>query len=204
MKRLLFLLVIVCIFFSSYSSQKKSIVVENNKYLEGDNQMTISSEAYLLEKSFVKFVQPQTNKEKFLTGFKVENATLNLDCENGTDYIGTACLMNVTDLSKIVTPYSVVVVGDVNGDGKQTITDIVKVATYAEKKSGLSGESYIMAADYNDDNTVTSNDTNSLAYYMIGKEEIPMVGNSTVGKNIELITKSLILSVNSSKKILKK
>lgn len=201
MKRLLVLLVIVCIFFSSYSSSKKSVVVENSKYLEGDKQMTISSDNYLLEESFVKFVQPKTNKEKFLTGFKVENATLNLDCENGTDYVGTACLMNVTDLSKQVTPYSVVVVGDVNGDGKQTITDIVKVATYAEKKSGLSKETYVLAADYDNDDNISSKDTNSLAYYMVGNDELPLVGDSTVGKNIELITKTLMLSKGSSSKI---
>ena len=53
--------------------------------------------------------------------------------------------------------YNIAVLGDTNGDGKLDLKDIMKVANYVYKdKNSLSG-SYLIAADYNLDNSYNNN-----------------------------------------------
>ena len=59
--------------------------------------------------------------------------------------------------------YSIAILGDVNGDGKCNLSDIMKLANYVYKdKSSLTG-AYLMAGDYNLDNSYNLQDIMKIA-----------------------------------------
>lgn len=69
------------------------------------------------------------------------------------------------------TTYTVIVVGDVNGDGKINVTDIVKISRHIAIIETLSG-SYAQAADVNSNGKVTSTDIVQLARHIAGIKRI--------------------------------
>lgn len=67
--------------------------------------------------------------------------------------------------------YTVVIKGDVNGDGKIYATDYVKIKNHIMGKSKLSG-AYYMAADINQDNQIYATDYMRIKNYIMGKSFI--------------------------------
>lgn len=67
--------------------------------------------------------------------------------------------------------YTVVVKGDVNGDGKIYATDYVKVRNHIMGKTKLAG-AYLMAADINNDGNIYATDYVKIRNYIMGKGEI--------------------------------
>ena len=67
--------------------------------------------------------------------------------------------------------YTLVVTGDVNGDGKITITDVVALQSHVLGKQTLEG-AYREAADLNNDGYVTLTDVVKAARVIIGKDTI--------------------------------
>ena len=67
--------------------------------------------------------------------------------------------------------YTVVVKGDVNGDGKIYATDYVKVKNHIMGKSSLSG-SYLLAADINNDGKIYATDYVLIKNHIMGKTTI--------------------------------
>ena len=66
---------------------------------------------------------------------------------------------------------TIVVTGDVNGDGKITITDVVKLQSNVAGASSLSG-AYAAAADINGDGRVTITDVVQAAQITVGQRTI--------------------------------
>lgn len=192
--------VIIFINFFSFKidCKKMEVFVQSNNYLEGNFQ--IVSEQYIVEDKKIKAVAPKTEKSKFLNSFQTQNILLDLNCNNGTDYVGSGCIMNLHNQDLKSENYNIAVTGDVTGDGNHTLTDIVKIATYAEKKSGFSNEIYIDAADIDQNKTVTVDDTKTLAYYTIQNLEVP-VRQYPTNASFEILSKTMILSRGSNSKI---
>lgn len=69
------------------------------------------------------------------------------------------------------TTSTIVVTGDVNGDGKITITDVVKLQSHVVGKAALSG-AYSSAADINSDGKITITDVVQAAQVTVGKRTI--------------------------------
>lgn len=69
------------------------------------------------------------------------------------------------------TTYTAVVLGDVNGDGKISVTDIVKLSRHLAVIDTLSGV-YLDAADVNMNGKVTSTDIVQLARHIAGIKTI--------------------------------
>ena len=67
--------------------------------------------------------------------------------------------------------YTLVVTGDVNGDGKITITDVVALQSQVVGKQELTG-AYKEAADLNNDGKVTITDVVKAARVVVGKDSI--------------------------------
>ena len=69
------------------------------------------------------------------------------------------------------TSLTIVVTGDVNGDGRITITDVVKLQNYAANVSGLD-EAAMMAGDINGDGRITITDVVQAAQVTVGQRTI--------------------------------
>lgn len=67
--------------------------------------------------------------------------------------------------------YTISVKGDPSGDGKISVTDVVKLQSHLLNKSNLSG-AYLEAADFNGDGKVTITDLVKAACVVAGKEKI--------------------------------
>ena len=64
-----------------------------------------------------------------------------------------------------------IVTGDVNGDGKITITDMTAVKYHILEKTMLTGV-YEMAADTSNDDQVSITDFTQIQYSILGKSSI--------------------------------
>lgn len=69
------------------------------------------------------------------------------------------------------TSLTIVVTGDVNGDGRITITDVVKLQNYAANVGGLD-EAAMMAGDINGDGRITITDVVQAAQVTVGQRTI--------------------------------
>lgn len=85
----------------------------------------------------------------------------NLYIEDGY-YIGTGSTVNISDTTGVVATYTVVLYGDVNGDGEVSSADEVAVNAYLNGGSSLisTGNAFFTAADVNFDGSVDSTDKN--------------------------------------------
>ena len=61
--------------------------------------------------------------------------------------------------------------GDVNGDGKVTAQDYVKIKNYIMSSTELSG-SYKLAADVNNDGSITAVDYVNIKNYIMGNNSV--------------------------------
>lgn len=77
--------------------------------------------------------------------------TVKFNDSNNTDYL-----------------YSVILNGDVNGDSKISLSDIMKTANYVYKDKSILKEPYVYAADYNLDGKVTLSDIMKIANNVYG------------------------------------
>ena len=96
---------------------------------------------------------------------------------NVTVYDGDRVVSDDTPLATGMTAevngetYILVVKGDLNGDGKITITDLVSLQSHLVGKSSLTG-AYLEAADLNDDGTISITDVVKAARVIVGKDTV--------------------------------
>lgn len=114
----------------------------------------------------ISLVAPQTSVKTFLSGFKDSKYLTVIKDEkelSNTDIVGTGCEVRLSANGKIYDSCSVVITGDVNGDGKITITDYLKIKERILKGTALSKEKEY-ASDVNGDGKVTITDYLRLKY----------------------------------------
>ena len=105
------------------------------------------------------------NEMNYVSVYKDNQAVSN------SSVLGTgmnACLMNG---NTIVKKYSIVVTGDVNGDGKMNITDMIAIKANILKKSSLSG-TYAKAGDVNGDGKINVTDFIKIKATLLKKDTI--------------------------------
>ena len=73
------------------------------------------------------------------------------------------------------TTFALVVLGDTNGDGRITITDVVAIQSHVVGKKSLEGV-YELAADINLDDKITVTDVVKAARIVVGKDSIDKIG----------------------------
>ncbi len=91
--------------------------------------------------------------------FNVANGTYTITAtENGVE-AATGSILNVVDSkNEVVDTYTVVIFGDVNGDGQVTVADSI-VVEMGSVGTSIDGEAYNMAADVNGDGQITVADS---------------------------------------------
>lgn len=112
----------------------------------------------------------------YLTGVSPSTSVSAMNSAGYTIYSGSAKVTSglvgtgMTAVSSSAT-VTIVVTGDVSGDGKITITDVVKLQKYVVGSNSLSG-AYAKAADINGDGKVTITDVVQAAQVTVGQRTI--------------------------------
>ncbi len=98
-------------------------------------------------------------KEKITYGKQYSISILNKDGKElkDTDLVTTATTINLIYEDNIIQTFEMVIYGDVNGDGKMTAGDYVKIRNHIMESSKLDGI-YLSAADYDANGKITAGD----------------------------------------------
>ena len=112
----------------------------------------------------------------FLTGIAPETSVKSLTDSGYTVYSGKQEVTSGyvgTGMTAVSgsTSLTIVVTGDVNGDGRITITDVVKLQNYAANAGDLDGAA-MMAGDLNGDGRITITDVVQAAQVTVGQRTI--------------------------------
>lgn len=99
---------------------------------EGETANAVpSSTVYKVGEDGITGIQPQTKASAFLKNMKAENATMKLVGADGKENTGVVCTGNSLELydqnGKKISSYTIVIYGDVNGDGMIDVLDMIKV-----------------------------------------------------------------------------
>ncbi|MHB1455096.1 MAG: InlB B-repeat-containing protein, partial [Saccharofermentanales bacterium] len=137
---------------------------------------TVTSSTYFINesKSYVSKIGIGTSSETFRNGF-YEKKFLGLFKGTqeilGSGLAGTGMLLKIMDGTTIQRSFTVVVTGDINGDGKITLTDFVQLKSHLLSKTRLAGV-FALAADVNGDGKITLTDFVKAKAHLLGKEWI--------------------------------
>jgi len=142
----------------------------------GSQPRSISCEKWLVQGNYLRCVPAETTAAALLSQLN-ERTYLRLTQDGMTlsaaKLVGSGTrveLLNAADKS-VIKSLSVVVTGDVNGDGKQTLTDFVQIKAHLLEKRKLTGAQK-QAADLNADGKVTLTDFVQMKAHLLGKRII--------------------------------
>lgn len=131
----------------------------------------IDSDKYVIDDEYISRIAPDTKFSEFQQHIQTEQKYIVKDISGNTigeeDIIKTGMTL-LLDNNK---QFTLIVVGDLDGDGKFTINDIAKFKLHYIEKELLTGV-YLKAADMDADKKVTVNDLAQMKLVYIGKEEI--------------------------------
>ena len=85
--------------------------------------------------------------------------------------VGTGMTVDFAPAGEVTRTLTVVVTGDINGDGKCTLTDMVQLRSHLLKKSTLKAAA-LQAADINGDGKCTLTDMVQLRAHLLGRSSI--------------------------------
>ena len=137
---------------ATYEEYKKtaSIEITVNK-LEDDEKIEI--EGYKEQNAIISNFERETNSIDFVKNIKVSE---NLKVKVNTDtFVGSGTTVQIFREDKCIQTYTCKLYGDVNGDGKISVMDYVKIKNHILKYKVLSDELSMSVADVNKDNKVS-------------------------------------------------
>lgn len=135
---------------------------------------SITSSVYTISEGYIRKIPVGTKVETLVSGV---NESGYITVYNGDTVVAGATPVSTGMTVKLeyngnpIQILTVVVTGDVNGDGGITITDALQIKTYLLQKGSLS-EAGIIAADTNGDNTVSITDFLQVKAKLLGKNDI--------------------------------
>ncbi len=142
-----------------------------NKPSNPDQSKGITSEKYQIQEKYISRIAPNTTVNQFKQKVKTEQKMIFIDSEGKTlgedDLITTDTILKVGDNLQ----YSLIVIGDVDGDGEITINDLAKIKLHIIEIEPLEG-TRLQAADVDDDGEVTINDLAQVKLVLIDLMEI--------------------------------
>ena len=114
----------------------------------------------------------ETLFDKFISKLNITIKDNNGNELKADDVIGTGTKVIATDTDgNIIHEYSIIIYGDVNGDGKISPSDYVKVKNSILGKEELY-DIYISSADVNKNGEITPSDYVKIKNWILGKETI--------------------------------
>ncbi len=131
---------------------------------------TIESSAYEIG-TYITGVEPGTDVTKFLNHFTVKNGTIQFlnaaGASKGSGVVATGDMLQIYKGSTLAQSYPVVIYGDVNGDGKISLADMVMVQRQLLQIKILDGP-HFTAMDTNHDKTCSLADMVIIQRHLLG------------------------------------
>ena len=181
MKRIYKLIIVFMIMFFFY------LIFSTKTYA------TISG--YTVEENYIRDIQPNTTYEAFIKNiYSDEKYTIT---ENGKNISGTDLIKTGQVLKEENKNYTLVVIGDITGDGKVNVRDMMTINKYRLKREELTG-AYLIAGDVNYDSNINIKDMIQINKYRLGKKQV--LGKQVIKApmNIEVSTAGIVTWTNSS------
>lgn len=153
------------------------IIREESKQPETvDKEITINSSKHLIKDSYIYGIEPDTKKEELLQAIDIEGATgklLSHSQEDNVTVAGSGNILRITGSDgEKVKDYSILIYGDVNGDGSITIKDLLRMKKHILGDVELE-EIYVKAGDVDKkDDGITIKDLLRLKKYILGDSVI--------------------------------
>ena len=147
---------------------------ENGECTQCGEQVNIEvmSEVYKLENLYISKLSLQTTIDQFKANIQSNATEINVYSKEGklltaNEIIGTGMQLKVTLGGKTET-YSLVVTGDINGNGLIDIQDMVKINAHRLNKKPLQGAN-LLAADVDENQTINMSDLLKINRYRLHK-----------------------------------
>lgn len=154
-----------------------------------------NSNEYMVESNYIRNIQPNTLYTDFVNNVESDEQITVKEKENiitGANLIKTGQVLTEGNKS-----YTLVVIGDVTGDGKSDIKDIIQINKYRLKKAELTG-AYLLAGDINYDGTINLKDILQINKFRIDKIKILGKQSINLPTNVEISTAGIVTWTNSS------
>jgi uncharacterized repeat protein (TIGR02543 family) len=138
---------------------------------------TVTSSIYTVNQTgfLISKIAAGTTKQVFLNGLGesqyIRIFKASTEITSGGELLGTGMLIKLMDGSTVKATYAVVVTGDINGDGKITLTDYVQLKTHLVGGTQLAGF-YAKAGDVNGDGKITLTDFVQMKLHLLKKQNI--------------------------------
>ena len=118
----------------------------------------MDSGSFMIRDGFLRAIPLGTSINDLLADLVPEEyITIHAGTSTATDVVGTGMTVEYKIGDEVKQTLTIVVTGDVNGDGKITITDLVQINSHLLKKNELSGAN-AAASDVNGDGKITITD----------------------------------------------
>ena len=140
-----------------------AINIQNEK----EDGLYIKSQVYIIDNNYIDRISPETTVKEFIENCESNGEIKIFDIDGNElseeDKIGTG--MTLTVSGQLM--HKLAVIGDVNGDGKISVTDLAKLKlAYIGTK--ILEDEYLLAADVNYDKKLSITDIAQLKQYLIG------------------------------------
>ncbi|MBR3811423.1 MAG: SH3 domain-containing protein [Agathobacter sp.] len=136
---------------------------------EEPQEYTLISDKYNIG-TYITGVNPETKASDFVAGFQCKGGTVKVLTSSGdenTGVVGTGSKLGIYVNDVLVETKELVVRGDISGDGKITIADLVRVNRHTLKASLLNGIQ-LLAADVNNNSSVNIQDLVLINRHILG------------------------------------
>lgn len=154
--------------------------VSNDKFVLNDNSSLTISDKYIYGDLFLV-----DDEAEILSQFKNNN----IHIEKTGNKIGTGSKLQLMENNTVTNELTVIIFGDVNGDGNCDATDAIVVSCIVVGLINLSdiSEAYRIAADCNQDGNIDKNDSSLLIESGLGLIEIPQTPTQAEEKSDILV-----------------
>jgi len=151
---------------TDFDKNVSTISIEITVLEELQEESKVTSKIYTIKDFYISRIEAQTTIAEFKQNIESNNEITVIDNEgNEVEDDTVICTGMKVKIGKKL-EYTAIVIGDVNGDGKISVTDIAKIKLHLIEKEILTSSQYI-AGDINDDGKVNSADAVQLRNYLL-------------------------------------
>ncbi len=152
-------------------------------YVTIKKQMTgvdskVSQAGYTIANNYISKINPQETSNTFMNNIKKKDANAsfvikdkNNKAKTNTQALATGDKITIKSGSESK-EYTVVIYGDVNGDGKITSLDYIRIKNVIMKTASLSSSAEKLAADVNKDGNIKATDYVRIKNHIMGTSKI--------------------------------
>lgn len=131
--------------------------------------------AYTITNSYMTGLAASMDVDTLIANMKVTDGTVTVyksDKEMASGTVGTGCVVKISDDSgNVLEEYTVLIYGDINGDGKLSIADLLKTQKVLLDLETVSG-AYSKASDVNKDGKISITDLLKIQKSLLGLETL--------------------------------